>query len=937
MNDSRPDPDHLLAEVNAAALRASRGQLTIFFGANAGVGKTYAMLEAAQQHLREGRDVVAGYVELHGRPETERLLSGLEQLPPLMIHVGTRMRREFNLDAALARKPQLLLVDELAHTNLSATETAGAEVTGAEVAGAEAAGAGAQPRHQKRWQDIEELLDAGIDVYTTVNVQHLESLSDVVAQITGVRQIETVPDRMFDSAYEVKLVDLPPDDLLQRLREGRVYVADQAQVALDNFFRKGNLIALRELALRKTADRVDQAMREYRLEKAVRGAWAARERLLVAVGPDAQGERLVRAGKRLADGLNAEWLVVYVETPDLIRLSQAERNRRIAVLRLAESLGAEAITLGGSSAAAELLEYARTRNATRLLVGRPNRPRWRRLLRPSVVDQVTAARRDIDVLVIGGQVAAPRAAAASAAAADDSSVAAGPETRRWPRYLLAVAATLAATALCSLLYRFFPQMAQANLVMVYLLSSALVAVYGGRGAAILSSLLGVVAFDFMFVPPRYSFAVSNAQYLITFVIMLSVALIIGNLNASVRLQARVAGYRERRTALLYAMTRQLAQTRGRDEMASVATSHVSEVFASRSVILFPDEHGRVVFPRAPARELSYTGADLGVAQWVSDHSKPAGLGTDTLSGAAGLYLPLGGGERVFGVLAVLPRNARRVTLPEQFRLLETFAAQIGLALERADFARHAQAAEVRAETEAIRNALLASISHDLRTPLATIAGGAATLAGNLDALSVTDRKALASSVSDEAMRMSERITTLLDLVRLETGAIQPRFEPYELAEIVGTVLHRLEARLRRHSVRIELPEALPLLYVDGRLIEQVLENLLDNASKYTPEGSQIRISARALTRQIEVSVEDNGPGLPGSDPEILFEKFQRGAPESAAGGIGLGLAICRTILRLHAGRIWAEQRAPHGAAFRFSVPQYTGPVPAADADEPPAR
>ncbi len=542
MNDSRPDPDHLLAEVNAAALRASRGQLTIFFGANAGVGKTYAMLEAAQQHLREGRDVVAGYVELHGRPETERLLSGLEHLPQLMSLVGTRMRREFNLDAALARKPQLLLVDELAHTNLSATETAGAEV-----AGAEAAGAGAQPRHQKRWQDIEELLDAGIDVYTTVNVQHLESLSDVVAQITGVRQIETVPDRMFDCAYEVKLVDLPPDDLLQRLREGRVYVADQAQVALDNFFRKGNLIALRELALRKTADRVDQAMREYRLEKAVRGAWAARERLLVAVGPDAQGERLVRAGKRLADGLNAEWLVVYVETPDLIRLSQAERNRRIAVLRLAESLGAEAITLGGSSAAAELLEYARTRNATRLLVGRPNRPRWRRLLRPSVVDQLTAARRDIDLLVIGGQVAAPRAAAA---AADDSSVAAGPETRRWPRYLLAVAATLAATALCSLLYRSFPQMAQANLVMVYLLSSALVAVYGGRGAAILSSLLGVVAFDFMFVPPRYSFAVSNAQYLITFAIMLSVALIIGNLNASVRLQARVAGYRERRTALL---------------------------------------------------------------------------------------------------------------------------------------------------------------------------------------------------------------------------------------------------------------------------------------------------------------------------------------------------------------------------------------------------
>lgn len=896
---SRPDPDQLLAAVKASDARAGRGRLTIFFGASAGVGKTYAMLESAQRSLRDGRDVVVGYVELHGRPETERLLSGLEQLPPLMVRIGGTVRREFNLDAALARRPQLLLVDELAHTNL--------------------AGGDPTPRHAKRWQDVEELLDAGIDVHTTVNVQHLESLSDVVTQITGARQLETVPDRVFDSADEVKLVDLPPDDLLQRLREGRVYVPDQARVALENFFRKGNLIALREMALRKTADRVDEAMRAYRHEKAVRGAWAARERLLVAVGPDEQAERLVRAGKRLADGLDCEWLVVFVETPDLLRLSEAERNRRIAILRLATSLGAEAITLGGSSAASELLEYARTRNVTRLLVGRP-RPasRWRRLLHPSTTEQLLAARRDIDVLVIGGELSSSPAVPLN----DEDSVASrDSETRRWPRYLLAVAATLGATAVCSLLYRNFPKLGQANLVMIYLLSSSLVAVYGGRRAALISSVLGVLAFDFMFVPPRYSFAISDVQYLLTFAIMFAVALIIGNLNAGVRLQARVAGYRERRTALLYAMTRQLAHTRGRDEMAVVAASHVSEVFSGQATVLFTDEHGRVVYPRTPARANSYTEADLGVAQWVFDHNKPAGLGTDTLSGARGLYLPLSGGERVFGVLAVLPGNPRRVTLPEQFRLLETFAAQIGLALERAEFAAHAQAAEVRAEAEAIRNALLASISHDLRTPLATIAGGAATLAGNLEALSPEDRRALALSVSEEAQSMSERITTLLDLVRLESGAIQPRLDQYELSELLGTVLHRLDARLRAHRVRIDIPESLPLLRVDGRLIEQVLENLLDNASKYTPAGSEIRISARALSKQIEISVEDDGPGLPGSDPELLFEKFQRGARESAAGGIGLGLAICRTILRLHQGRIWAENRTPHGAAFRFTVPR----------------
>jgi len=898
MNDNRPDPDLLLAQVQQTAARARRGRLTIFFGANAGVGKTYSMLEAAQRRRAEGLDVVVGYVELHGRQETERLLVGLEQLPPLIMNFGTTTRREFDLDGALARKPSLLLVDELAHTNIS--------------------GGDPPPRHEKRWQDIDELLDAGIEVYTTVNVQHLESLSDVVWQITGVRQLETLPDRVFDEADEVKLVDIPPDELLQRLREGRVYIPQQAQRALENFFRKGNLIALRELALRKTADRVDLAMRDYRKEKSVRGSWAARERVLVAVGPDSQAERLVRAGKRAADRLDAEWLVVFVETPDLLRLSEHERNRRIAILRLAESLGAEAITLGGSSAGAELLEYAHTRNVTRILVGTSNRPRWRRMFRPSTTDHLLEASRDIDVMVIARNVVAdPSAAPANA---PDTVLPAGSGKRRWPRYLLAALSTLAATAVCWVFYDLFPGLGQANLVMIYLLTTALVAVYGGRRAAILSSVLGVAAFDFMFVPPRFTFAVSSVQYFITFGIMLIVALIIGNLNASVRQQARIAGYRERRTALLYAMSRHLAMARGRDELAEVAVRHVSQVFMSRTVLLFADEQGHVVYPRASLLDVSYTGADLGVAQWVFDHRKPAGMGTDTLSGSAGLYLPLAGSERAFGVLAVLPENPRRVTLPEQYRLLETFAAQIGLALERADFAAHAQAAEVRAETEAIRNALLASISHDLRTPLATIAGGAATLAGNLDALSDADRGALASSVSEEATRMSERITTLLDLVRLETGAIQPRFDLYALDELVGSVLHRLEQPLRRHRVRIELPESLPLLRIDGRLIEQVLENLLDNASKYTPAGSEIRISAQVLSRQVEVSVEDDGPGLAVADPEILFEKFQRGAPEGAVGGIGLGLAICRTILALHKGRIWAENRAPHGTAFRFTVP-----------------
>ncbi len=892
--ESRPDPDLLLAQVRAGEARARRGHLTIFFGANAGVGKTYAMLEAARRQVAAGVDVVAGYVELHGRAETEQLLQGLEQLPARQVQLGGTERREFDLDAALARRARLLLVDELAHTNIPGDPP---------------------PRHEKRWQDVEELLDAGIDVYTTVNVQHLESLSDVVAQITGVRQQETLPDRLFDQADEVKLVDLPPDDLLQRLREGRVYVPQQAERALENFFRKGNLIALRELALRKTADRVDQAMREYRQEKAVRAGWAARERLLVAVGPDAQAERLVRAGKRAADALDAEWIVVYVETPALMRLSESERNRRIAVLRLATQLGAEAITLGGPSVAAELLEYARARNVTRLLIGAANRARWRRWRRGwhhGVTGELLDAARSFDVVVIGRD---------DAQGADGANITPLPSTKsHWPRYLLAALATLAATLLCALLYRLIPRISEANLAMIYLLSTALVAVYGGRRAATLSSVLGVAAFDFMFVPPRFTFAVSDAQYLITFATMLGVALIVGNLNASVRLQARVAAHRERRTALLYAMSRGLALARSRREMAEIAIQHVGEVFAGRVAILFPDEAGRLAATAPAEQSDSYGQADAGVAQWVFDHRKAAGLGTDTLAGADALYLPLTGATRVLGTLAVLPSNPRRVTLPEQFRLLETFAAQIGLALERADLAAHAQAAEVRAEAEGIRNALLASISHDLRTPLATIAGGAATLAANPEGLPSAQRRALAQSVAEQAERVSERITMLLDLVRLETGAIRPRLDWYALDELVGSVLHRLEGRLRRHPVQVELPPDLPLLQIDGRLIEQVLENLLDNAAKYTPPGSAIRIGARVGRRQLEISVEDEGAGLPGNDPQILFEKFQRGAPEGAVGGIGLGLTICRTILSLHGGRVWAENRAPHGAAFRFTLP-----------------
>jgi len=901
MSAVRPDPDALLARVQREEAKAMRGKLTVFFGATAGVGKTYSMLEAARSRKAKGADVVVGYVEPHGRAETEALLEGLERLAFLEISYRGKILRDFDLDAALARKPEILLVDELAHSNPMEGEP--------------------RPRHAKRWQDVEELRAAGIDVYTTVNVQHVESLNDVVAGITGVRMQETVPDAVFEDADEVVLIDTPPDELLERLRAGKVYIPEQARQAVENFFRKGNLIALRELALRTTAERVDRAMEEYRAGQGIRSTWAAGERLLVAIGPDEQGERLVRAGKRMAAALHAEWIVAYVETPDLLRLSEEKRNERIALLRLAESLGAEAVTLSGRTAGEALGEYARERNVTRIVIGRPRRPLWRRLFQPSTYGELLARTEGIDLHVVGG--------------ADEKALLRNPffaRTRayidvtsskhRWPGYAWGVAAITLCTAVGHWMN---PTFELVNIAMVYLLAVALVAARHGRGPAIATSILAVASFDFFLVPPQLTFAVSDVQYLLTFAIMLVVALIISNLTVSVRLQANVAGHRERRTALLYAMSRELAATRGQENMARAAVRHVSEVFDSQVVVLLPDANGKLHYPRTQGMASSLRGADLGVAQWVQDHGEPAGLGTDTLPAAEALYLPLTGTQAVLGVLAVLPANPRRVLLPEQFHLLETFAAQIALALERAQLAERAERASVDAETEGVRNALLASISHDLRTPLAVIAGASSSLVEKGESLGAQGRAELAKSIFEESKEMSQLVANVLEMTRLEAGGIAPSLEWHSLGEIVGAALLRLRERLARHAVTADIPRGLPLVRVDAGLIEQVLLNLLDNAAKYTPPGTPVHISATAYGGELLVSVEDEGPGLPPGDEEALFGKFQRGAPESAVGGVGLGLAICRAILKLHGGRIWADRRPKGGAAFRFTLPLEPAP------------
>ncbi len=904
MTEGRPDPDQLLAQVSAEEARARRGRLRIFFGATAGVGKTYAMLEAARTAIAGGAEVVVGYVEPHGRIETERLAEGIERLPALPVRYRDIVRREFDLDAALQRHPAILLVDELAHSNVSSGDPA--------------------PRHAKRWQDVEELLDAGIDVWTTVNVQHLESLNDVVAQITGVQQRETIPDRIFDEADEIELIDLPPDDLLDRLRAGKVYVPAEIGTAVERFFRKPNLMALRELALRRMADRVEAATRASLVTDRTSRPWLASDRILVGIGPDEQAEQLIRAGKRLADALDAEWSAVYVETPALLHLSERERNRRIDLLRLAESLGAESVTLDGPTAAHALRQYAQTRKATRVIVGASKRKGWRALWRPSTTTELARMARGFDVIT----VAASELPVSGHPASRASLTTGNPQPISWNRYAWALVTTAACTGLAALMHPYFEL---ANIVMVYLLGVTIAGLKFGRGPSVVTSVLNVAAFDFFFVPPQFTFAVSDAQYFVTFIVMLLIALVIANLMASVRQQTRVAGARERRTALLYAMSRELAATRGFGAMARVAVKHVAEVFDCRAVVLLPGPAGRLRAPSAAALPESFVGPDLAVAQWVLDHARAAGLGSDTLAAAPGLYLPMEGGATghappALGVLAVLPANPRRVLLPEQRHLLETFAGQIGLALERARLTESAEATRVAAEGERLRNTLLASISHDLRTPLSVMAGAASTLAERGVALDEATRAGLAHSIEGKAQEMSELISNVLDLMRFEAGPVGLRRDWQTVDDLVGAALKRLSGRLDGHPIELALPAELPPVHVDATLIVQVFSNLLDNFVKFTPAGTRAHISAVADESFMRVRIDDEGPGLPGKDPRHLFEKFQRGEDEAAMVGVGLGLAICQAIVRAHGGEISAQQRPGGGARFEFTLPT-TEPEP----------
>lgn len=893
MNSVRPDPDALLARVERDEQKRKRGHLKIFFGAAAGVGKTYAMLLAAKAKQAELIDVVVGLVETHERNETVALLQGLECLPPRLIQHRHTLLREFDLDATLKRRPALVLVDELAHSNAPGC------------------------RHPKRWQDVEELINAGIDVYSTLNVQHLDSLNDDVSQLTGIPVWETVPDTVFDLADEVELIDLPPDELLTRLKEGKVYLPQQAERALQNFFRKGNLIALRELSLRCTAERVDAQMQDYRDDHAIREVWQVGERIMVCIGANSLGERLVRAGKRLANGLHAPWLVVYVETPQLQRLSAERRDQVLQVLRFAEQLGAETITLSGLNMAQEILDYAKSRNITKLVVGKPSRRGWRRWLLGSIVDILIAEAHNINIYLLGSPRADSFVLKKTKGSVSRLSYPWGRVRLGWRNWGWALGMTTVTSLLAWLMSS---QFELANLVMVYLLGVVIVAVKAGRQAAIWTSILSVGLFDFFFVSPTLTFVVDDAQYLVTFAIMLAVALIISHLTTNMRSQAKVSAHRERRASVLYALSEDLGSKRTISEITRKAVQHIHAEFGGSNVLLLPDDEGRLAYPREAPESVSLRGCDLGVAQWVFDHGQMAGEGTDTLPGAGAVFLPMNGLHGVIGVLVLKAANLRRVFLPEQRRLLDTFINQIGQALERVGLAEETQLNRLRIEAETLRNSLLNAISHDLRTPLASIVGAASTLVEDAAKLSPSDRHELSKAIYDEALRMSNLANNILDMARLDAGQSPINRQWYALDEIIAGALARLQVKLAMRQVSSNLPAGLCMVYLDAALIEQVLVNLLDNACKYTPADTVIDIIAELSAHTLKVTVADRGPGIPAGEEEQLFEKFYRLQREGTQSGVGLGLAICRAIILAHGGVIGVHNRAGGGAQFFFLLP-----------------
>ncbi|MCJ2033377.1 sensor histidine kinase [Methylobacterium sp. J-068] len=894
----RPSPDALLAA--ARREEGHRGHLKIFLGAAPGVGKTYEMLTVGQARLKAGADVVVGVVETHGRAETEALAEGFETVARRPVPYHGTVLREMDLDAILARRPGLALVDELAHTNAPGS------------------------RHPKRFQDVEELLEAGIDVYTTLNIQHVESLNDVVAQITRIRVRETVPDGILDRADDIEVVDLNPDDLIERLKAGKVYVRGNAERALRHYFSRGNLTALRELALRRTADRVDDELLSHMRAHAIAGPWGAGERVLVCVSEDPRSAGLVRHAKRLADRLHAPWTALTVEGPRSLSLDEAARDRIADTLRLADRLGGDAVTIpGGRRIADDILAFARSTNVNHIILGKADRSALFELLNGSVVHDIVRRSGNISIHVIAGE-------AAKADPVPAKTVATAVETRQVEilPYALGLLGTGAALGLALLVE---PYLGVENADLILLTAIVAVAVRFGLGPSLLAVVAASLAYNFFFLPPVYTLTIADPTNIAAFLLFTVVAVAVSNLASRSRREAVVSHGRARATERLYGFSRTLAGCATLDDVLWATSAQIAAMLRVRVVLLLP-ENGSISVKAGFPPEDMLDAADLGAATWAFDHERPAGRGADTLPGGKRLFLPMRTGRGLVGVIGLDADGTGPILSPESRRLFDALADMAALAIERVRLVEDLDRAERAAETDRLRQALLTSISHDLRTPLSSVLGAATTLRDLDGALAGAAKADLLATVIAESERLNRFIVNLLDMTRLEAGAVAASLTPQDVGEGVDTALRRLGPILDAHRVVLALPPALPALRLDPVLFEQVLVNLLDNAAKYAPEGSTVTVSAAAERGRVRIQILDEGDGLPEADVERVFDKFYRvRKSDSVRAGTGLGLAIARGFVEAMGGSLTAANRRDRlGAVFTILLP--IPPVGRAHAD-----
>lgn len=868
----RPNPDTLLAQMQLEEQAAKAGRLHLFLGMCPGVGKTYAMLQAAQQRAKEGVSVLVGIVETHGRQDTAAMLQGLVELPRRKIEHRGFTLEEFDIDAVLKQRPQLVLVDELAHTNAPGS------------------------RHAKRFQDVLELLDAGLDVYTTLNVQHIDSQVDIVRQITGVTIQETVPDSILDRAHEIQLIDLSVEKLLERMSDGKVYLGERAEQATANFFKQGNLTALRELALRFTAERVDRDLEDIRRAKRVSSPWKTNARLMVGVGPSPYAESLVRWTRRAATRLNCPWLVVWVESART--LTAVEQERLTSCLGLARKLGGEVVSITGEHVANALLQVARERNVTQIVVGKPDRIRW---WRPSLADELILGSGDIDVCVVRPLAAPERGRTTTALAhpVPESLIA---------EYSWAGVIVFAVVSLC---WATAPLTGYMFVALVFLLTIVLAAMRLSRGPVLLMAALSALCWDFFYIPPQFTFHITKPEDMVMFGMFFIVALSMGSLTARLRLREAAERRRLKQTDALLRVTQSAALAAETSKGLAEALRTINELLNAGTALVVREQDRTLPKAAHPASSFQPSPKEWGVVAWSYENRQCAGRFTDTLPESAATWFPLQTATSLMGVLGV-QWNERGTRMDFNSRqTIEAFALQLALVLEKEHFIQAVSHAEVLAQSEKLHRTLLDSVSHELKTPLAVIRA-------SLEGMEGTVQSPYLAEIETASRRLQRVVDSLLQMTRLEAEVLKPRANWCDVHDVIESARQAVGTELERHPLKVNLAADMPLLRLDHTLLAQAIANVLHNAAVYTPAGAPIELHARLQDGVLKLSIRDHGTGLPEGEEKRVFEKFYRakGAP---AGGTGLGLAIARGFLQAQGGDISARNHPEGGAEFVIEV------------------